>query len=346
MGYPPLPSGPYGPQPPYQQPPYGSWPQPPYRQPSYQQPPYQQPPYGGHPHDPGLQEPVAAPPSPRDNLPLVVLLAVGVPLLLLGACAAVVMVLTDTGRPAVLADSDGPNMVITQEPLPSEPPAAGDAAGQPTADPAGQLPPVDPAGQPGIGQPGIDQPGIDQPGAGQADVGQPAATPPAATPPAATPPAASQPAASRPAQGQSGQQPATARVGGTLTVQGMDPGLKVSVTVNRVVNPATPASDFLKPKTGNKLVAVEVTLANAGQAVYSDAPTNGAWLIDGQGQQYRSSFSNVTEGQGFGGTVTVNAGDSRKGVIVFEVPEPATLAKFQFGLNSGMAGQKGEWALS
>ncbi|MEV0826046.1 DUF4352 domain-containing protein [Nonomuraea rubra] len=287
------------------------------------------------------------PPSLRDSLALVVLLAVGVPLLLLGGGAAVVMVLTDTGRRAVLTDSGGATMVMpSREPLASEPPAAGDTVGQPTADTFGQ-PGI---GQPGIGQPGTDQAGGGQPGTGQAGIGQPAATQPA-TQPAATPPAASQPATNQPTPGQTGQgptgqQPATARVGGTLTVQGMDPGLKVSVTVNRVVNPATPASGFLKPKTGNKLVAVEVTLANAGQAVYTDAPTNGAWLIDGQGQQYRSTLSNVTEGQGFGGTVTVNAGDSRKGVIVFEVPEPAALAKFQFGLNSGIASQKGEWTLS
>ncbi|GAA2856465.1 DUF4352 domain-containing protein [Nonomuraea rubra] len=361
MGYPPLPSGPYGPQPPYQQPPYGPRPQ----QPSY-------PPSYRHQGRPEPEAPVT-PPSLRDNLALVVLLAVGVPLLLLGGGAAVVMVLTDTGRRAVLTDSGGATMVMpSREPLASEPPAAGDTVGQPTADTFGQ-PGTD---QPGVGQPGTDQAGIGQPGTGQTGIGQPAATQPAATQPAATqpaatqpaatqpaatPPAASQPAASQPAanqpaqgqtgqrqtgQGQTGQQPATARVGGTLTVQGMDPGLKVSVTVNRVVNPATPASDFLKPKTGNKLVAVEVTLANAGQAVYTDAPTNGAWLIDGQGQQYRSTLSNVTEGQGFGGTVTVNAGDSRKGVIVFEVPEPAVLATFQFGLNSGIASQKGEWTLS
>ncbi|MGW3345419.1 DUF4352 domain-containing protein [Nonomuraea rubra] len=331
MGYPPLPSGPYGPQPPYQQPPYGPRPQQPSYPPSYR--------YQGRPEP----EAPVTPPSLRDNLALVVLLAVGVPLLLLGGGAAVVMVLTDTGRRAVLTDSGGATMVMpSREPLASEPPAAGDTVGRPTADT--------------FGQPGTDQAGIGQPGTGQAGIGQPAATQPAATQPAATPPAASQPAASQPAanqpaqgqpgQGPTGQQPATARVGGTLTVQGMDPGLKVSVTVNRVVNPATPASDFLKPKTGNKLVAVEVTLANAGQAVYTDAPTNGAWLIDGQGQQYRSTLSNVTEGQSFGGTVTVNAGDSRKGVIVFEVPEPAVLATFQFGLNSGIASQKGEWTLS
>ncbi|TYB63868.1 DUF4352 domain-containing protein [Nonomuraea sp. PA05] len=319
MGYPPLPSGPYGPPPPYQQPPYGM--------------------------RPG-QEFVAdaPPPSPPDNRPLVLLLAAGVPLLLLGACAAVVMVLTDTGRPSVLTGSEGATMVITQEPLPSEPPAAGDAVGQPPADPWAQLPPADTSGQPGTDQAGITPP-TGQPAYGQPSPGQPAVNPPASGQPATSPPAAGQP----PAGGGTtnpGAQGQTARVGGALTLQGTDPALKVSVTLNRVVNPATPASDFLKPQTGNKLAAVEITLTNAGQAVYADAPTTGAWLIDAEGQQYRFSLSSVTEGQSFGGTVTVNAGDSRKGVIVFEVPEAARLTKFQFGLNYGIADQKGEWTLS
>jgi hypothetical protein len=87
-------------------------------------------------------------------------------------------------------------------------------------------------------------------------------------------------------------------------------------------------------------------LANQGVAVYSDSPSNGAVLIDGEGQQFRSTLHQVSEGQSFGGSATINVGDSRKGVIVFEVPEGAKLVKFQFGLNSGFAQQKGEWTLS
>ncbi|MGR6916956.1 DUF4352 domain-containing protein [[Actinomadura] parvosata] len=353
MGYPPLPSGPYGPQPPYQQPPYGPRPQPPYAQ-----PPYAPPSYPPRP-DPGHLEPVP-PPSPRDNRALVVLLAIGVPLLLLGACAAVVMVLTDTGKSAVLTSTGGPNMVMpTRDPLVSDPPAPGDAvgdaagdavgdavgdpAGMPTADTLGQLQPTDPANPANQANPAnpADRAGLGQPGSGQSGVGQPPATTPATNQQAQ-----GQTNQQAQSQSQTGQQPTTARVGGALTLQGTDPSLKVSVTVNRVVNPATPASDFLKPQAGKKLVAVEITLTNAGQAVYTDAPSTGAWLIDAEGQQHRFSLSNVTEGQSFGGTVTINAGDSRKGVIVFEVPQAAQLTKFQFGLNYGIASQKGEWTLS
>lgn len=255
MGYPPQQPEPYGQQP---QQPYGnSGPQQPY----------------GY----GYQPPTSPPPPPRrSNLPLILVLAVGLPLLLMGGCAAVVLVLADTGRDAVVTEADSPNMTL------------------PSREPAGSAPPAE-----------------------------------STAPPAETK-----------------EEPATATVGGAITLQGMDAGLKVTVTVTKLVNPATPAQDFMKPKAGNRFIAVEVTLQNAGQAVYSDSPTNGAMLIDSEGQQYRSTLYDVREGQSFGGSATINAGDSRKGVIVFEVPEATKLAKFQFGLDSGFAEQKGEWTLS
>lgn len=137
---------------------------------------------------------------------------------------------------------------------------------------------------------------------------------------------------------------AAATVGQAITLEGRDPGLKVQVTLSRVIDPAT-AGEFFTPKTGNRLVAVELTLTNAGQATYSDSPTNGAVLIDSEGQQWRQSIADVREGQGFGGSVTMSGQDTRKGVIVYELPESAKPAKFQFALDSGFADQKGEWLL-
>ncbi|MEV5888833.1 DUF4352 domain-containing protein [Nonomuraea fuscirosea] len=222
---------------------------------------------------------------------LIVLLAVGVPLLLLSGGAAVAMVLTDTGGGTV---ADGATLVLpSREPL-DEPPA------QDTTDPA-------------TGQTGQDAAGQ----TGQGSVGQ---------------------------TGQTGR--GAVAVGEAVTLAGRTPGLQMTVTVNQLVAAATPASDLLKPTAGAKLVAVQVTLVNTGQAGYGDAPSNGAWLIDTQGRQYRSTVYGVREGQSFGGSATINAGDSRKGMIVFEVPEGVVPAKFQFALDSGYAEQKGEWTLS
>ncbi|WP_214106781.1 DUF4352 domain-containing protein [Acrocarpospora catenulata] len=155
-------------------------------------------------------------------------------------------------------------------------------------------------------------------------------------PPAQTEPTAdAQPATAPPAD-------APAAIGSAITLSGMKSTLKVAVTVTRVI-PGTPKNQFLKPDAGNRWVAVELELANVGQDVYSDSPSNGAYLIDSEGQQYRTTFGEVQEGVSFGGSVTVSTGDRRKGVLVFEVPESARLAKFQFALNSGFADQKGEW---
>lgn len=167
--------------------------------------------------------------------------------------------------------------------------------------------------------------------------------------PEASAPPAQETAEDQPVEQQSepaSDQSSTATVGGAITLRGNDPGLQVKATLTKVVNPATPDSDFMKPKAGNKFVALEVRLENVGQAVYSDAPVNGATLIDGEGQQFNTSLFRVQEGQSLNGSVTINAGDVRKGMIVFEVPEGAKLAKFQFALNSGFADQKGEWTLS
>jgi hypothetical protein len=256
MGYPQQPQGPYGQQP---QHPYGqSGPQPQY---GYGQPPT---------------------PPPRKNVGVILLLAIGLPLLLLGSCTAVVVVLGDAGKPSVVTEPESPILAA-----PSRVPASSAPAAKETAAPQQQ---------------------------------------------------------EQPAQVQ--QEQFTAVVGGSITLHGRDPGLQVSVKVDQLVNPASPAQEFMKPKAGNKFVAVQVTLTNMGQAVYSDAPTNGALLIDGEGQQYRPSFGDVREGQSLSGSVTINARDSRKGMIVFEVPEGAKVAKLQFGLDSGFARQKGEWTLS
>lgn len=169
------------------------------------------------------------------------------------------------------------------------------------------------------------------------DVVVPTRAPDASAPPAAEATAA----AEQPTQ----QEQSTASVGGSITLEGRDPGLKMAVTVNQFVNPATPAEDYMKPKTGSKFVAVQLTLSNVGQAVYSGSPENGAYVIDDQGQQYQSTYARIREGQGFDGSATINAGDTRKGVIVFAVPESAKLVKFQYALNSGFADQKGEWTL-
>ncbi|MFI6883357.1 DUF4352 domain-containing protein [Streptosporangium canum] len=135
-----------------------------------------------------------------------------------------------------------------------------------------------------------------------------------------------------------------AKVGETITVQGLTADTTIAVTLDRVIPKGTATNQFLAAKPGNKLVAVELTIKNAGTTVYSDSPILGAAIIDSEGRQHRTALAEIAEGTSFGGAVTIAVNDSRKGLIVFEVPENAVLAKLQFGATFSQ--QKGEWALS
>ncbi|AQZ60839.1 unnamed protein product [[Actinomadura] parvosata subsp. kistnae] len=138
----------------------------------------------------------------------------------------------------------------------------------------------------------------------------------------------------------------TSKVGGTVTLTGLEAGSKMAVTLDQVYADAEPTLDSLQPKPGYRLCAVKLTLANKGSVVYKDAPMNGAVLIDADSQEYQFSISRVEQGQQFHWATSINPGDSRKGLVVFEVPQAAKMVKFQFSLNSGYARQRGEWTLS
>lgn len=136
--------------------------------------------------------------------------------------------------------------------------------------------------------------------------------------------------------------PQTAKVGDTITLTGDDPGLKVAVKLNKVLDPAEPADEFFKPKDGERYYAVELIVKNVGTAVYQDSPSNGAVIVDAEGQQYNPTIVDVKGGVAFS-SVTVTPGKIRKGLIAFAIPKGAEIDTFQMGLNSGFATQKGEW---
>ncbi|MFI7423571.1 hypothetical protein [Nonomuraea sp. NPDC049684] len=102
-------------------PPHGSWPPPGYGPPSY----YSQP---SHYAQPPAQE-YFEEPGPLDNRNLIVLLAIGLPLLLLSACGALFFVLTDDGRPETRGGETVQTQVVEDSPpdvqLNLNPPADG-----------------------------------------------------------------------------------------------------------------------------------------------------------------------------------------------------------------------------
>lgn len=134
-----------------------------------------------------------------------------------------------------------------------------------------------------------------------------------------------------------------ATTGTAITLTGNNSGEQMSVTVTKVISNAQPGDEFSSPPAGDRLYAVQFRLRDTGSAAYSDAPSNGAAVVDSAGQSYQSALDTAAGCQSFPGSENIAPGASGLGCIVFEVPESAKITQVQFTLDSGMGPQTGQW---
>ena len=132
------------------------------------------------------------------------------------------------------------------------------------------------------------------------------------------------------------------KVGDTLSLAGVNSGEKLDVTVVKIVDPAR-AGQYETPSAGNRFVAVQFKLKNTGTAVYKDSPSNGATVIDKDGQRFSESFNDSTAGPSFPASVTISPGKTALGFITFEVPRASRIVGVQFAMDSGFSDDVGEW---
>ncbi len=157
--------------------------------------------------------------------------------------------------------------------------------------------------------------------------------------------AAEKPASEKPAAEKSAT-PDVAKVGDTIALKGLEDGNKLDVTVVKIADPAKSSDEFTTPGSGKRFVGVQFKLVNTGTAAYSDSPANGAKITDVDGQQFDSTFADITAGPSMSSAVRLKPGGKALGWIVFEVPKASKTDTVQFAMNSGMANQTGEWKLS
>ena len=134
-------------------------------------------------------------------------------------------------------------------------------------------------------------------------------------------------------------------MGDTITLTGNADGAKLEITMTKVA-PTTKATDqFSTPQSGNRFMAVQFRIRNAGKVAYNDSPTNGAKVSDASGQQFDPTIvERVAAGPVLPASVKIAPGGTALGYIVFEVPKAAKIKSVQFGTDSGF-GETGEWRI-
>ncbi|WP_405816281.1 MULTISPECIES: hypothetical protein [unclassified Streptomyces] len=131
--------------------------------------------------------------------------------------------------------------------------------------------------------------------------------------------------------------------GETISLAGNEPGLRLDVTLTRVVDPASPTGP--ESTGGDRLVATRFSLENTGTAVYEDSPAPSAHLLDTTGRRFTGTDTATTAGPGFPRTVALGPGASAEGFITFRIPVGAEPAAVQFALDTGLADDVGHWSL-
>ena len=169
-------------------------------------------------------------------------------------------------------------------------------------------------------------------------------------------PATSAPAQSSPTGSQATTVPASTptpssqflAVGASTTLTGESSGEKYKVTLSSVVDPATETDGMGLLPSGDRLVAVNLTIANAGTGIQQESIDDDVTLIDSGGHAYdglSGAFYSVSQCQTFSGSATLPPNQSESGCVIFAVPSGAVLSKFQYIPNAGFASSLGEWNL-
>jgi hypothetical protein len=137
----------------------------------------------------------------------------------------------------------------------------------------------------------------------------------------------------------------TARVGSAITLSGNSGGEQTAVIVTKVIATAQPADELSAAAAGNRLYAVQFRLRDTSRTAYSDAPSNGATVVDSTGRSYQSSLDDADGCPSFATPENITAGASGLGCVVFEVPKSATITQVQFTLDSGTGPETGQWTV-
>jgi outer membrane murein-binding lipoprotein Lpp len=125
-------------------------------------------------------------------------------------------------------------------------------------------------------------------------------------------------------------------VGQPLLIGGTN-GAQLNVTVAAAVDPAP----GLTPAAGNRIVGITLTVVNVGSAAYDDPQFGTGAKLSAGGQVFGPAL-----GDGSLTSLSLGAGATGSGTVLFEIPEPAGLTSFSLTLNGGTGPQTGSWNLS
>jgi hypothetical protein len=135
--------------------------------------------------------------------------------------------------------------------------------------------------------------------------------------------------------------PAVGGIGDTITLTGLNIGVRIDVTLTRLFDPARTARP---PRDGMRYVGVGLRMVSTGGAMHESRLTSGR-LRYGR-RAAKPVFGNkATCSRGFDGIARVEVNRRARGCLLFQVPEDAQPREFTLALEQLPPDVGGRWSL-
>ncbi len=120
------------------------------------------------------------------------------------------------------------------------------------------------------------------------------------------------------------------------------PGVpNLTVTAQRVVDPAQSSDDLVTPAPGSRFVAVQLSIKITGAEEFPGSAALMTEVVDSTGKGFNASLvAETTAGPALPTGTPIAAGGTASGYLVFEVPGSSTITSVTFTM---LAGDKGTW---
>lgn len=138
---------------------------------------------------------------------------------------------------------------------------------------------------------------------------------------------------------------AVAHVGSTIAVDdGSDQ--KAQVTLDQVIDPAAPTNQFLTPDGDKRLVAIKLTVKNAGAKTLQDDVYLTSSVKGTDNQSYTPSIFPINGCTNFNnGSYSLAPNESVTGCATVEMPANVKPAQFNYEPTSFIGGTSGQWTI-
>jgi hypothetical protein len=135
--------------------------------------------------------------------------------------------------------------------------------------------------------------------------------------------------------------PAVGGIGDTITLTGLNIGVRIDVTLTRLVDPAETARP---PRRGMRYVGVALRMVSTGGANHESRLVSARLRYGGRAAEPVFGVEAKCS-RGFDGVVVVEVGRRARGCLLLQVPERARLREFTLALEQLAAAVGGRWRL-